>query len=227
MAKFIRQNSGFWQERLKNKGMAIAIDRLELKQSIPESALISQAKAGNKDAIGVLWSNYRLAFRSIASRMSFGPEDADDFAQEMGIRMPGIIQRHDPEKGQFSTLVTSSAVHLGIDSLRSRRARPVSFGLLPDHKEVEEWAFVDEDADPQQQTTRRERQRLLRQALTTLPVNQRQALEFVGDGYTQTEIAQMTGSPLGTVKSRIRLGEQKVRDWLLENGQDHFGDEHK
>ncbi len=54
---------------------------------------------------------------------------------------------------------------------------------------------------------------VVRRALAELPPDQRRALELAYfDGYTQSEIAQMTGAPLGTVKTRLRQGMMKLRD---------------
>lgn len=205
--------------------MAIAIDRLEQKPPVPESELIAQAKAGDKDAAGALWFNYRPLFMSTACRMGLEHESAEDFAQGMAEKMPGIINSYDPEKGKFGAIVSRSAHNAGIDELRRRRARPVLFDPLPGQDDTENKTFLDQEADPQRLALQRERRRLARMAVAVLPIAQRQAVELVMDGYSQREIAERTGEPLGTAKTRIRLGQQKVRAWLVENAPDYFGDE--
>ena len=75
----------------------------------------------------------------------------------------------------------------------------------------------DPDPPPSESTARREERTRVRAALAALPAEQRRTVELAYfDGLTQSEIARVTGDALGTVKTRIRLGMEKLADALLE-----------
>jgi RNA polymerase sigma-70 factor (ECF subfamily) len=107
----------------------------------------------------------------------------------------------------------SVARNRAVDELRSRgrrrRRETVVFDVADDLMAAQQH---DEGPDPQLAAEVREAQLSVRQALVDLPGEQRRALELAYfGGYTQQQVASLMGEPLGTVKTRIRLGMQKLR----------------
>jgi RNA polymerase sigma-70 factor (ECF subfamily) len=87
---------------------------------------------------------------------------------------------------------------------------------------MEEIARVASDrATPEEQSSARQRAEIVREALASLPFEQRQSLILAYfDGYSQSEISAKLGLPLGTIKTRIRLGMMKLRDVLAPYAED-------
>ena len=169
---------------------------------------------GDSDALAQLFKRYSGAVFSLAYRMLNDREGAEELLNEAFVRVWRQAPSFDAHKGKFSTWLMSVARNLGIDQLRSRRARPLRADpLTPDDPELDP---VDEDADVERDVWHAERRRLIRQALRELPPAQRQAVELAYfEGLTQAEISTRLGDPLGTTKTRVRLGLQKLRDLLL------------
>ena len=105
--------------------------------------------------------------------------------------------------------------HRAIDELRRRRTQPEVEGLQEQLAAVEE-----SDADPSRSLTQVEEREAVQRALAQLPEAQRKPIQLAYyGGLTQVEIAQLLNEPLGTIKTRMRLGMQKLRV-LLANEAD-------
>jgi len=170
--------------------------------------------AGDSDALAQLFKRYSGTVYSLAYRMLNDREGAEELLNEAFVRVWRQAPSFDARRGKFSTWLMSVARNLGIDQLRSRRARPQrSDPLNPDDAELD---LADESVNVERDVWNAERRRLIRQALQELPAPQREALELAYfEGLTQSEISAKLGDPLGTTKTRIRLGLQKLRDLLL------------
>ncbi|HEU0167286.1 MAG TPA: sigma-70 family RNA polymerase sigma factor [Chloroflexota bacterium] len=179
-----------------------------------DDELMRRVAQGDSDALAQLFRRYAGAVYSLAYRMLNDREGAEDLLNEVFVRVWRQAPSFDSHRGKFSTWLMSVARNLGIDELRSRRARPQRADpLSPDDPDMD---LVDEREDVERDVWQAERRRLIRQALRELPPAQRQALELAYfEGLTQTEIAERLGDPLGTVKTRVRLGLHKLRDLLL------------
>ena len=179
-----------------------------------DDELMRRVAQGDSDALAQLFRRYAGAVYSLAYRMLNDREGAEDLLNEVFVRVWRQAPSFDSHRGKFSTWLMSVARNLGIDELRSRRARPQRADpLSPDDPELD---LVDETEDVERDVWHAERRRLIRQALRELPAAQRQALELAYfEGLTQSEIAERLGDPLGTVKTRVRLGLHKLRDLLL------------
>ena len=116
----------------------------------------------------------------------------------------------DPTRGSLGSYLTTLSRSRSIDKLRAR-GRKLKF--------LERWGqLMPLDTGPSsliEQVSLRERSERVREALSQIPENQRQALELVYfGGFSQVEIAQQYEVPLGTVKSWLRLGLLKLRQQL-------------
>ena len=182
----------------------------------PDDELMHKVAEGDSDALAQLFKRYAGAVYSLAYRMLNDREGAEELLNEAFVRVWRQAPSFDARRGKFSTWLMSVARNLGIDALRSRRARPQRADPLnPDDPEFD---VTDESVDVEREVWQAERRRLIRQALRELPAAQRQALELAYfEGLTQSEISARLGDPLGTTKTRIRLGLQKLRDQLISS----------
>ena len=120
----------------------------------------------------------------------------------------------DPARGSLRTWLIAAVRNRAIDYLRGRGAHErQELELLP------ETAAAGSKADPWREVSLALERSAVREALGSLPAEQRQAvaLAYYG-GYTQTEIAGMTHVPLSTVKGRMRLALEKVASYLQGRG---------
>ena len=131
---------------------------------------------------------------------------AEDAVQEAFLTVWRQSERVDAAKGKLTSFVLTVVHHKAIDALRVRKgqmARQVSLDPVLIEKagpDVAERALLSLDRDA------------VNQALTTLPDEQRQPILMAYfEGLTHVEISERTGVPLGTVKSRLRLGLEKMR----------------
>jgi RNA polymerase sigma-70 factor, ECF subfamily len=133
-------------------------------------------------------------------------------------RCGGTAIAFDTERGSVQTWLLTIARSRSLDRLRaSRRRREESIDETPavEARATQDTTFIDTRSDPSLAAEHAERNTLVRAALAELPVEQREALElgYFG-GLSQSEIAERTGQPLGTVKTRMRLAMLKLKDRL-------------
>jgi RNA polymerase sigma-70 factor (ECF subfamily) len=137
---------------------------------------------------------------------------AEEVTQEVFVRLWKSAASFEPGKGRVSAWLLRIAHNLALNEVRRRSSRPVIAYEADWEVESGGVADVDQQRDPAMAAWLGERQ---------LPAPQRQAIEMAFfDGLTQAEIAAAVGDPLGTVKSRIRIGMQRLRDVLLAAGID-------
>jgi RNA polymerase sigma-70 factor (ECF subfamily) len=124
--------------------------------------------------------------------------------------------RYDATRGAVATWLTTIARSRALDRLRaSRRRQEETMSHLSETKRAAVDATTRRGDDPARTAEVAERRVLVRQALLALPSEQREVLELAYfRGLSQSEIAEHTGQPLGTVKTRVRLAMEKLRDRL-------------
>lgn len=174
-----------------------------------DAALISRVAHQEERALGDLYDRYSRLIYAIALRIAGDHNIAEEVTQDVFHAVwqsAGSFQID----GNLPSWLMGIARHRAIDATRSRRyrARQRELTLVDDQPTGS--AQLDEPTD---QLLLRE---VVRSALTTLPLAQRQplALAFYG-GLTHHEIADRLGEPVGTIKSRMRLGMSKLRDLLV------------
>ncbi|MDE3075543.1 MAG: sigma-70 family RNA polymerase sigma factor [Chloroflexota bacterium] len=172
---------------------------------------------GDTAALAVLYGRYAGAVYSLIYRVVNDRETAEELLNEAFLRAWRQASLFDVRRGKLSTWLLSVARNLSIDELRSRRSRPERAEQAGGEEVPLE--IVDERVDVEAEVWQEQRRSLIRQALRQLPPNQREPLELAYfGGLTQSEIATRLGDPLGTIKTRMRLGLQKLRDILLLQG---------
>jgi RNA polymerase sigma-70 factor, ECF subfamily len=163
------------------------------------------AQSRDIEAFRQLYQQYGPRVKSYMIRQGANPDTADELAQEtllMVWRKAGLYTR---EKGSATTWIFTIARNLRIDRLR----REVPWQELPEGHNEE----ASDDIAPDEAVSDRERQSRVQAVLASLPADQHAvvSLSYL-DGLSHSEIATKLGLPLGTVKSRMRLAYQKIRD---------------
>ncbi len=166
-------------------------------------------------ALGVLYDRYgRLVF-SLAFQVTSDAAVAEEITQEVFLQVWNKADTYQSTQGKVTTWITSVARHRAIDALRRRGARPE--GHQVDFEDGEEPDLVD-PTGVEEQVEFSQRSLAVRRAIAHLPPEQQKALSLAYfKGMTHQEIAELTGEPLGTVKTRIRLAMLKLRQFLTDD----------
>jgi len=175
-----------------------------------DQALMSRMAAGDRAAAGDLYDRYGRQVYALALRMLQDGSAAEDVTQDVFLKVWRNAARYEPQRGRVATWILHMAYTTAVDLLRlRRRASPSRFEELPDQPDL--------SADPAADAETAVLGSQVREALMRLPPEQRQALEMAYFGaMTHQEIAGHLAIPLGTVKGRLRLGLEALRQFLLQ-----------
>ncbi len=172
-----------------------------------DDTLLASFALGDPDAAAAFIRRYQPRVYGLARSMVGDAGLAEDVAQETFIRAWRNAQAYDSRRGSVHTWMLVITRNLAIDAMRLRRAQPVDpevFGTLD--------LRTSPARGPEASAETNAEMRELRAALDDLPAEQRQALLLAGlCGRTAAEISEIESIPLGTAKTRIRTGLQKVR----------------
>ena len=164
-------------------------------------------------AFGTLYSRYGNLAYSTALRVVRDPQIAEDMVQETFLRLWRKPESYLPQRGRFVTWLTSVTRNRAVDEIRSRNRRFRHEVASPEESERE--LPAPESNNPSLTAELSDQRRLILTALAGLPPEQREIIQLAYfGGLTQQEIADLLSQPLGTVKTRIRLGMQKLRTAL-------------
>ena len=178
-----------------------------------ETALINQAQKGDVPAFNRLVIHYQEAVYNVAYRIMGQPQAAEDMTQDAFISAYKSLNRF--RGGSFKSWLLRIVTNRCYDELRLRKRRPqTSLEEITDKNESP--AFLrSSEAGPEGQQQRVELAQAIEDCLAGLPDDQRiTAVLCDVEGYDYNEIAQITASTLGTVKSRISRARGKLRDCL-------------
>jgi RNA polymerase sigma-70 factor (ECF subfamily) len=171
--------------------------------------LIIHARA---EALSELYDRYSRMVFSLALHSVGDTATAEEITQDVFLRVWQRARQYRADRAKVSTWLTSITRHRAIDQLRRRGSRPEQYSVA--------WAEITPGAEPAANgpegavSLGMERERV-RAAIAQLPHEQQQVLALAYfQGLSQSQIAEATGQPLGTVKTRIRLGVQKLRELL-------------
>jgi RNA polymerase sigma-70 factor, ECF subfamily len=190
--------------------------------SAAEQQLIARAAGGDLDAFNQLVLTYQNLAYSVAYRTLQEEDAAADAVQESMIkafRSLGSFQG-----GSFKSWIIRIVVNTCYDALRSRKRRRTD--SLDDFGDDDYGTDGASDYSPQLEdpaerpdayVQRMELSQLIEQGIARLPADQRLALTLCDvHGYAYEEIGEITGMPMGTVKSRINRARTKLREYLLQ-----------
>jgi len=173
----------------------------EAKSGKNDGALIAGIRAGDEAAMGQLYDRYSSMVYSVALRVLGDTGAAEDVLQDVFMQLWRRPEAFDSSRGQMGAWLSVIARHRAIDALRKR---------VPETDVTEIVVSVDPDLDDMAE--RSEALEKVRGALSTMPSQQRSALELAFfQGLTHSEIAKRLGEPLGTIKTRIRAGLLALR----------------
>ena len=186
-----------------------------------EAQLVRRVASGEEEALGLLYDRLGSAVDALCLRIVHDPGAAEELTQETFVRLWRSAASFSEERGRVSSWLLRIAHNLALNEIRRRQSRPVAAPAADFDAIVASVADSSAEGDPAVTTGLREQAEVVRRALAELPAPQRQAIElaFFG-GLSQAEVAAALGDPLGTVKSRIRIGMQHLRERLIAAGMD-------
>jgi RNA polymerase sigma-70 factor (ECF subfamily) len=186
-----------------------------LRALVPAAELVGRVARGDEDAFGQLYDAYAgLAF-GLIRRVLREKEAAEEVLQEVFWQVWREAGTFDPARGSAEAWLLMRAKTRAIDKLRSMRRREQTF-VAPVDEATARPAEPRRDEDP---ALTAEDRTLVGGALDGLPAAQRRVIELAFyEGLTQAEIATRLGEPLGTVKTRARLGLERLRTLVSGKG---------
>lgn len=181
---------------------------------IPDADLLRAVARGDEESLAALYDRYRTILFGLLFRILGNRAEAEDVLQEVFVQVWQKARDFDENRGKAFTWLVTLARSRGIDRLRSLGSRA---------RVAEEAAKEAEDAiaDAVEDAINSERGEVVRAALKELPETERAALLMAYfDGFSQSEIAERTNTPLGTIKTRMRTGMAKLRERLAPRVRD-------
>jgi len=175
---------------------------------------IANAETG---ALEELYDRYHRLVFSVALAIVSDSSIAEEVTLDVFVRVWQGAGTYQPERSKVSTWLMAITRHHAIDILRSQNSRLDQNSLYLDDLP---WQKGTDAPDPQEDMEVALQNARIRQAVAELPVNQQEAVLLAYfKGYSQQQIAELLEEPLGTIKTRIRLAMQKLREMLSEQEQ--------
>jgi RNA polymerase sigma-70 factor (ECF subfamily) len=182
--------------------------------TVSDEALLAGLATGDRDAAAGFVRRFQSRVYGLAVTILADPKAAEDVAQETFVRAWRHASSYDARRGAVSNWLLTIARNLAVDRARLKRPQPVDPDLIASQLAKDRSGAWIEDAT---QVAERDR---LRGLLLELPEQQRRALVLATYfGRTAKEISELDGTPVGTVKTRIRDGLLKLRTRMeVEDG---------
>jgi RNA polymerase sigma factor (sigma-70 family) len=179
---------------------------------LSDEALLALASRADESALGELYDRYGRVAYGLALRVVRDRALAEDAVQEAFLAVWRSAGSFLAEQGKPSTWILTLVHRRAVDLVRReerRRAEPLENVAQPTGEATDEEAWL------------RAQRQVVQEALRKLPHDQREAIELAYyGGFTQSELAERLGQPLGTIKSRMFTGLRRLRELLAEAGLD-------
>ena len=179
---------------------------------LSDEALLALCSRADENALGELYDRYGRVAYGLALRIVRDRALAEDAVQEAFLAVWRSAGAFLAEQGKPSTWILTLVHRRAVDLVRReerRRAEPLEETDHPTGEATDEEAWL------------RAQRQVVQEALRKLPPEQREAIELAYyGGFTQSELAERLGLPLGTIKSRMFTGLKRLRELLAESGLD-------
>jgi RNA polymerase sigma-70 factor (ECF subfamily) len=174
-------------------------------------ALMRRMVEADETALGALYDRWVRSLYSLVLHLLKDPDEAEDVVEETFWQAWRKADSYEPSRGAVSTWLLTIGRRKALDRLRARKRSRED--LVGDDRSLAD--LPSSAPDPSIDVEGAELRESVRLALNDLPSEQREVLELgYFNGLSQSEIADVTGQPLGTVKTRMRLAMQKLREPL-------------
>jgi RNA polymerase sigma-70 factor (ECF subfamily) len=194
---------------IRGETQAQAGSRRELGH-LSDEAVLALVSRGDDAALGELYDRYGRVAYGLALRIVRDRSLAEDAVQEAFLAVWRSAGSFLAEQGKPSTWILTLVHRRAVDVVRReerRRTDPIDELSQPTGEATDEEAWL------------RAQRQVVQEALRKLPPDQREAIELAYyGGFTQSELAERLGLPLGTIKSRMFAGLRRLRELLAEAG---------
>ncbi len=181
--------------------------------SLEDVVLIRRIARRDPLALSELYDRFSSLLLALAKRILGSTSEAEEVLQEVFLQVWNQAERYDGSRSSVSTWLVLITRSRSIDRLRSRQVKDRTVQGLQ-----QESGRLHTSPEGPGSVLLEQRRKRLRHEMQELPEEQRQVLELAFfRGMTQSEIAETTGIPLGTVKTRTLLAMKKLRNALRED----------
>lgn len=184
--------------------------RMDIPANAADQALLARLSGGDATALRALYDVCAGRAMSIAYRVLASRSEAEEVVQETFVQVWRQAASYDASRGGAMAWIATIVRSRALDRLRSRAASERAVARSEDDPDSQPTAPA-----PAELAAQRELRAQVMAALAALPVEQRSAIELAYyEGLSHSEIAARLGDPLGTVKTRVRLGLAKLASVL-------------
>jgi RNA polymerase sigma-70 factor (ECF subfamily) len=185
---------------------------------VDDVTLVNLIADAHADAIQELYDRYNRLVFSVALAVLGDRAAAEEATLDVFVRVWQRAKTYRPDRAKVNTWLVAITRHHAIDILRWQNSRPDVKSLSLNDVPLSNGPAVPDTEARVEISLQRAR---IRSAVAQLPAEQRQALVLAYfKGYTHQQIAEVLKQPLGTIKTRIRLAMQKLRETLLDEDLD-------
>ena len=180
-----------------------------------DADLVIRVAGGDERALGLLYDRFGVVLHAVAYRIVGQKADAEEVVMEAFAQAWREAGRFDATRGSAAAWLTMMARSRALDLVRSQSRRARITDTAARDEPTSGPAMGSGFGPPGSALEDTERRRAVTAALADLPPPQREAIELAYyEGLSQSEIAERLQQPLGTIKTRMRLGMQKLRETL-------------
>jgi RNA polymerase sigma-70 factor (ECF subfamily) len=190
--------------------------------SIPGPDLMASVAKGDQKAFEQLYEQSSALLYALVMRIVGNQDEAAELLQEVYLEAWRKASNYDVTRGTPMAWLVTLARSRALDRIRALSSR--GKGVTASLDDTPAAGLIATNSDALEMRAATERQALVGTAIKSLPLVQRQAIELAFyDGLTHMEIAERLQTPLGTIKTRIRLGMEKLRDSLRSLREEELG----